>query len=117
MAQYCATDYREPINANITRAAVFATPAGTAADTKTADTPDTYRQVRDQKLSSRCANITAQTDPDGPSSPTRLYVQVSAIRTQLAGDQPFQTSPLTSTRRVIQGADGYWRVDIAVDAG
>jgi hypothetical protein len=117
MQQFCATDYHEPINDNVRRAAVFATAASTAADLAAGDTPATYHQVVAQQLASRCADVTAQTDPDGPSSPTEVYVQVSAIRTQLAGGAPFQTMPVTSIRRVLRGADGRWLVDIAVDAG
>jgi hypothetical protein len=117
MQQFCQTDYQEPINGNVTRAAVFATPAGTAADLAAGDTPTSYQQVVAQKLSSRCSNVTAQLDPEGPSGPNEVYVEVSASQTQLADGSPFEVLPLTSTRRVLRGADGRWLVDIAEDAG
>ena len=117
MQQYCQTDYQEPINANIERASVFATPAGTAADLAAGDTPQGYQQVVAEQVSNRCSGITAQIDPDGPSGPNEVYVAVSATRTQLANGVPFQTIPLHSVRRVLRGADGRWLVDVAVDAG
>lgn len=117
MQQFCQTDYQEPVNGNVTRASVFATPAGTAADLAAGDTPSSYQQVVAQKLSSRCSSITAQIDPEGPSGPNEVYVEVSASQTQLAAGIPFEVLPLTSTRRVLRGADGRWLVDIAEDAG
>lgn len=117
LQQWCQTDYREPINANVTRAAVFATPAATAADTATGDTTDTYQKMRQQQVSSRCNDIAAQVDPEAPASPTQVYVQVSASRMQLAAGAPFQTMPFSAMRRVMRGGDGRWLVDIAVDAG
>jgi hypothetical protein len=117
MQQYCQTDYQEPINGNVQRASVFATPAGTAADLAAGDTPEGYQQVVAEKVANRCSGITAQLDPDGPSGPSEGYVAVSATRTQLANGIPFQTMPLNSVRRVLRGADGRWLVDIAVDAG
>lgn len=117
MRQFCQTDYQEPINANLTRAAVFATVAATAADTARGDTPDTYQQVREQKLSARCDHVAALVNPEAPASPTSVYVQVSATSTQLADGAPFQTLPLSSTRRIVREADGRWLVDAEVDAG
>jgi hypothetical protein len=117
LQQWCQTDYQEPINAHVARAAVFATPAATAADTATGDTPDSYQQMRQQQVSSRCDDIAAQVDPEAPASPTQVYVQVSASRTQLAAGAPFQTMPFSAMRRVVRGGGGRWLVDIAVDAG
>ncbi|WP_143086489.1 hypothetical protein [Amycolatopsis saalfeldensis] len=117
MGQFCETSFEEPINANLTRAGVYATGAGTAADTERGDTPDTYQQMREQKLTTRCDQVEAQVNPDAPATPDMVYVEVSATSTQLAAGLPFQTSPVISTRRVVRGGDGRWLVDVAVDAG
>lgn len=117
LQQWCQTDYQEPINANVTRAAVFATPAATDADTAAGDTADSHRQAQSQQVSARCDGIAAHVDPEAPASPTQVYVQVSANRTQLAAGVPFQTMPFSAMRRIVRGGDGRWLVDIAVDAG
>lgn len=116
MTQFCATDYREPINNQIQRAAAFATPAATAADLATGDTPQTYAQVQAQKLSTRCDHISAEIDPEAPQDADQVWVVVSADRTQLADDQPFQSAPLTETRAMVH-VDGRWLVDRPGQAG
>jgi hypothetical protein len=116
-AQFCQTDYPEPVNGNIARAAVFATPAAVAEDTAAGETATGYRQVQDQKLATRCDGISVEVNPEAPARPDLVYVVVAATTTQLADGRPFQTLPTTSTRRVVRGGDGRWLVDIAVAAG
>ncbi|WP_410646295.1 hypothetical protein [Amycolatopsis sp. cmx-4-54] len=117
MRQFCQTDFTEPINGNLTRAATYATPEATASDTTHGDTAQTYQQMQTQKLAARCDQVEATINPEAPTTPSMVYVQVSAARTQLANGRPFQTLPLVSTRRVVRGDDDRWLVDVAVDAG
>lgn len=117
MAQWCATDYREPINHNVERASVYATAAGKAADLAAGDSPATYRSVVEQKVSNRCDHITAEISPEAPRGPDQVYVVLTADRTQLAADVPFQVLPVITTRSVIRQADGRWLVDVHVEAG
>ncbi|WP_199753912.1 hypothetical protein [Amycolatopsis sp. WAC 01375] len=117
MRQFCQTDFMEPINGNLTRAATYATLEATAADTTHGDTAQSYQQMQNQKLATRCDQVEASINPEAPTTPSMVYVQVSAARTQLADGRPFQTLPLVSTRRVVRGGDGRWLVDAAVDAG
>ncbi|OXM44254.1 hypothetical protein CFP71_40590 [Amycolatopsis thailandensis] len=117
MQQYCQTDFEEEINGNLIRAAAYATPGATAADTTRGDTAQSYQQMRNQKLATRCDQIEAKISPEAPATPSMVYVQVSASRTQLTASRPFQTLPLVSTRRVVRGGDGRWLVDSGVDAG
>jgi hypothetical protein len=117
MTQWCAMDYREPINHNVERASVFATSAGKAADLAAGDSPATYRSVVEQKLTNRCDRIIAEVSPEAPHGPNQVYVVLTADRTQLAADQPFQVLPVITTRSVIRQADGRWLVDVHVEAG
>lgn len=117
MRQYCQTDFMEPLNGNLTRAATYATPEATASDTTHGDTTQSYQQMRNQKLATRCDQVEASINPEAPTTPSMVYVQVSAARTQLTDGRPFQTLPLASTRRVVRGGDGRWLVDAGVDAG
>ncbi|CRK57003.1 hypothetical protein [Alloactinosynnema sp. L-07] len=117
MTQWCATDYREPINAAIERAATFATPAGTAADLAKGDTPATYRTSVELKVGNRCDHISATVSPEAPRAPGAVYVVITARRTQLADDHPFQVVPVVTTRAVLRQPDGRWLVDVHVEAG
>lgn len=117
MAQWCATDWREPINANIERASVFQTPAGKTADLATGDTPQSYQRVVEQQLANRCDQITAEISQEAPAGPNQVYVVVTASRTQLVADRAFQVVGVTSIRSVLRQPDGRWLVDVQVVAG
>lgn len=117
MTQWCPSDYREPVNNNIERAQIFATPAGKASDLARGNTAAGYRSMIEQKLSGRCDRITAEISPEAPRGPSQVYVVLTADRTQLAADVPFQVVPVTTTRSVIRQPDGRWLVDVHVDAG
>jgi hypothetical protein len=117
MEQWCTTDWRESINANIERASRFQTAPGKAADLVAGDTPETYRQIVEQQMASRCDQIDADISDEAPSGPTQVYVVVTANRTQLAADRAFQVTPLTSVRSVLRQPDGRWLVDVEVVAG
>lgn len=117
MTQWCPSDYREPVNNNVERAQIFATPAGKAADLARGNTATGYRSMIEQKLSARCDRITAEISPEAPRGPSQVYVVLTADRTQLATDVPFQVVPVTTTRSVIRQPDGRWLVDVHVDAG
>lgn len=117
MAQWCAGDYREPRNHNIDRAAVYQTDAGKTADLQAGDTETGYRQVVEQRLTSRCDHITAEISPEAPIGPERVFVVLTAQRTLLAAERPFQVEPVHTTRAVLRQPDGRWLVDVHVEAG
>lgn len=117
MTQWCATDYREPINHNVERASMYATAAGKAADLADGESPSIYRRVVEQQVSNRCDGITAAISPEAPRTASEVFVVLTADRTQLAADIPFQVLPVTTIRSVLRQADGRWLVDVAVEAG
>lgn len=117
MTQWCASDYRQPRNNNVERATVFSTTAGKTADLQAGDSEASHRAVVEQKLSTRCDQITAEIIPEAPRGEGQVYVRATATRTLLAADVAFQTEPVLTTRAVLRQPDGRWLVDVHVEAG
>jgi hypothetical protein len=117
MTQWCAADDRAPTNDNVERAAVFATDRATTLDRAAGDDPAARREVVERELSERCDRITAETSPEVPREPDRVFVTVTAHRTHLAAGVPFQVETVAQTRVVLRRDDGRWLVDTRVDAG
>lgn len=115
--QSCPSDYRDALHTSVQRAAVFQTPRGAAADLVTADTEQTYRQVREQKIVVRCDGFTATVSPEAPSTQDLVYVVLTARRVLAVDERPFQSEDRQQVRRVVRGADGRWLVDVTVGAG
>ncbi|MFI5591267.1 hypothetical protein ACIA5G_39875 [Amycolatopsis sp. NPDC051758] len=117
MTQWCSSDWRQPRNDNVQRAAALQTSFAAAADLAAGDSEGAYRQMQDMKVSSACDHVTAEVDPEAPAGQNRVFVIVTANRTRMADGRPFQTAPESSTRAVVRQTDGRWLVDVAVDAG
>ncbi|WP_410570371.1 hypothetical protein [Amycolatopsis sp. cmx-4-61] len=117
MTQWCSTDWQQPRNANVQRAAALQTSFAAAADLAAGDSEAAYRQMQDMKVSSACDHVAAEVDPEAPAGQNRVFVIVTANRTRLADGRPFQTAPESSTRAVVRQSNGRWLVDVAVDAG
>ncbi|MEV7043740.1 hypothetical protein [Amycolatopsis sp. NPDC051061] len=117
LRQWCAVDWREPMNANLDRAARFQTAAAARADRRDGDDENTYRSAREQQLISACDRITATESPEAPHSAEVAYLIISARRVDSASGTAFEDRPVQSVRRVVRQPDGRWLVDEQVEAG
>jgi hypothetical protein len=117
LTQWCASSWQEPRNANVTRAAVYQTPAGQSADLAAGDDPSVWAQVVAQRVDQRCDQVHAQVSDEAPRSDARVRVVVAARRVTLAAGRPVQADQVSSTRRVIRQPEGRWLVDVADRAG
>jgi hypothetical protein len=116
MDQWCATDYREPINTNLRRAAVFQTADGAASDLAEGGTSDTYDRARQQRLVAVCDDVTATLIPEAPATQSQVYVVITARRALAVDQSPLQYEHLHQVR-LVEHASGRWLVDLKVDAG
>ncbi|MFC9249877.1 hypothetical protein [Amycolatopsis thailandensis] len=116
LREWCTTDWREPMNANLGRAARYQTRVGVKADLREGDNEGTYESAREQQLSSGCDEIVATPSPEAPQSADQLYVVLSARRVNSAAGVAFEEEQLRSLRRVVL-QDGRWLVDERVEAG
>ena len=114
MAQWCATDYHEPRNYNVQRAAAFATSTATAADLAAGDSPETYSLAQQHKLSRHCGLITAVPAPQLFPTATQVAVVIAADRVELADGQMVNSRQMSTIRRVVRIAEARWIVDIAI---
>ncbi|GAA1027296.1 MULTISPECIES: hypothetical protein [Amycolatopsis] len=117
MREWCAFDWREPLNGNLERAARFETAAAARADRTRGDNTRSYGAARAQQVSSTCGAVSATLNPEAPHSPDSAYLVVSARRTDFAAGVPFETSTLQSVREAVRQADGRWLVGDQVEAG
>jgi hypothetical protein len=117
LRQWCALDWREPMNANLDRASRYQTTAAARADRRKGDDENTYRAVQAQQLSSGCDEITATPSPEAPHGADLTYLVLSARRVDSAAGTAFQSEQMQSVRRVVRQADGRWLVDEQVEAG
>ncbi|ANN21691.1 hypothetical protein SD37_10360 [Amycolatopsis orientalis] len=117
LRQWCTLDWREPMNANLDRAARYQTPAAAKDDRRAGDNEDTYRSVREQQLSSGCDEVTATASPEAPQSANVAYLVLSARRVNSSAGVAFESEQVRSVRRVLRQTDGRWLVDIRVEAG
>ncbi|MFE3177893.1 hypothetical protein ACFXPA_22150 [Amycolatopsis sp. NPDC059090] len=117
MREWCAFDWREPLNGNLERAGRFETAAATRADRARGDNARSYEAARAQQVSSTCDTVSATANPEAPQCPDTAYLMISARRTDLAAGVPFETSTLQSIREVVRQPDGRWLVGDQVEAG
>ncbi|MGW4127753.1 hypothetical protein [Amycolatopsis japonica] len=117
LREWCTLDWREPMNANLDRAARYQTTAAAKADRRTGDNDDTYRSAREQQLSSGCDEVTATASPEAPQSADVAYLVLSARRVNSAAGKAFESEQIRSVRRVLRQPDGRWLVDTQVEAG
>lgn len=117
LRQWCTLDWREPMNANLDRAARYQTPSSAKDDRREGDTDDTYRSMREQQLSSGCDEVTAIPSPEAPQSADVAYLVLSARRVNSSAGAAFEAEQVRSVRRVLRQTDGRWLVDTRVEAG
>lgn len=117
LRQWCTLDWREPMNANLDRAARYQTSSSAKDDRREGDTDDTYRSMREQQLSSGCDEVTAMSSPEAPQSADVAYLVLSARRVNSAAGVAFEAEQVRSARRVLRQTDGRWLVDTRVEAG
>lgn len=117
MRQWCGFDWREPMNANLDRAARFETEPAARADRKRGDNAASYDRARAQQVTSTCDQVSAAPNPEAPQAADTAYFLVSARRTNSAAGVPFETETVRSMRRVTRQPDGHWLVGDQVEAG
>ncbi|WP_410604730.1 hypothetical protein [Amycolatopsis sp. lyj-90] len=117
LREWCATDWREPMNANLHRAARYQTPSAVKADLRDGDDENTYRSAQEQQLSSGCDEVVATPSPEAPQSPDLRYLVLSARRVNSAAGVAFETEQVRSMRRVVLQPRGRWLVAEQVEAG
>jgi hypothetical protein len=117
LRQWCAYDWREPMNSNLDRASQFQTTSAAKDERRTGDDENTYKVARAQQLTSGCDELAATPSPEAPSSGNVAYLVLSARRVNSAAGVAFESEQVRSVRRVLLQADGRWLVDEQVAAG
>lgn len=117
LRQWCTLDWREPMNANLDRAARYQTAAAAREDRRKGDDENTYRAAQAEQLSSGCDQIVAAQSPEAPRSVDIVYLVLSARRVNSASGIAFESEQVSEVRRVARQPDGRWLVDEEAGAG
>lgn len=118
LAAWCYQPLNDPANTNIATVQPWMTALGWAQDRSQGVTEQMWTQVVTAGLTSVCGSVRASVSAEAPSSAGTRWVVILARRAYVnrAGKIVGQQN-LAETRRVLQGADGRWLVDVAVTAG
>lgn len=118
LAAWCYQPLNDPANTNIATVQPWMTALGWAQDRSQGVTEQMWTQTVTAGLTSVCGPVRASVSAEAPSSAGTRWVVILARRAYVnrAGKIVGQQN-LAETRRVLQGADRRWLVDVAVTAG
>jgi len=117
LAAWCYQPAEQPANTNLRNAAGWMTAAGWADDSSRAVDEPSWARTQAAGVSTVCGPATASVSPQGPNSPTAVWVTVTAQQARVRGGALIGQSPVSMMRRVLQAPDGRWLVDVRVMAG
>ena len=117
LAAWCYQPADGAANTNLRNAAGWMTAAGWADDSSRAVDEPSWARTQAAGVSTVCGPATASVSPQGPNSPTAVWVTVTAQQARVRGGALIGQSPVSMMRRVLQAPDGRWLIDVRVMAG